>query len=78
MKNFVQLKSTTDDSKKSQNFKENKQSIIPYFNILCKAIDVSSKRTHHKVSETDEEFKIFFNKNQKFFQLMAKKYDDFL
>ena len=50
---------------------------MPYFDILSEAIHVSSKRIHHTVSETEEEFEIFFNKHQKFFQLMAKKYDDF-
>jgi len=56
---------------------ENKQTLMPYFDILSEAIHVSSKRIHHTVSETEEEFEIFFNKHQKFFQLMAKKYDDF-
>ncbi len=57
---------------------ENKQTLIPYFSILSEALRVSSKRIHHTILETEEEFEIFFNKNQKFFQLMAKKYDDFL
>jgi len=57
---------------------ENKQTLIPYFSILSDALRVSSKRIHYSVSETEEEFEIFFNKNQKFFQLMAKKYNDFL
>ena len=56
---------------------DNKNIVIPYWDIMSEAIAISSKRIHSSIEETEKEFTTFFNRNQESFKIIAEKYNNF-
>ena len=56
---------------------DNKNIVIPYWDIMSEAITISSKRIHSSIEETEKEFTTFFNRNQESFKIIAEKYNNF-
>ena len=56
---------------------DNKNIVVPYWDIMSEAITISSKRIHSSIEETEKEFMLFFNRNQESFKMIAEKYNNF-